>query len=176
MNTTPEFDRISKSTPLESKTFVKRLAAARLCVLCIGLMAAFSELVGVIAWPRYTAGIVVTAALWGGWSPRGEGIEPIWKAIGIGGRWAAVALGTGICIGLFASGGSFPYSLASEVFVIGLLVFLASGQISTIRNTSRAARFRQMQKYVSTLPRSRRRQARESLLMDFDALVAEGFD
>ncbi|WP_120634185.1 hypothetical protein [Ruegeria sp. EL01] len=176
MNTTPEFDRISESTPLESITFVKRLAIARLCVLCIGLFAALFELVGFVEWPRYFDSAMVIAALWIGWSPKGEGIEPIWKAMGVAGRWAALALGTGICIGLFVSGGNHFYSLTSEVFVVVLMMFLASGHIGVILNASRAARYRQIQKYVRKLPRSERYQARKNLLMDFDALVAEGFD
>ncbi|MFU1478851.1 hypothetical protein ACM25N_14545 [Roseovarius sp. C7] len=175
MNTTPDFDKIGHRVPLEARWKLRALAALRLCVVAVATYACLSQLLRIGLWSATGDRIVILLGLWTGLGLYADGIEIVWRRLECLGRTAIIALGVIILAGTLMAPDSLTWFRAGMVLTMCLLGAMAYGLVHILMEPLRALRFRQMKRYLRTLPAEKRRTVRDRLDSNFQTLVAEGF-
>lgn len=175
MNSTPKFEEIAQTIPLESLWKVRLLAGLRLILVCCAIFTVVQNMTGSPVWSQVADRLTVFIALWVGFGIYGDSIEDIWKRLGILGRPAAYATAGIIALGTMLSDLAI-WTTLTYVFVLAILLSMAFGLLMMAKAPMRAARFRQMVRYLRRQPKTARREIRAQLDRNFATLIAEGFE
>lgn len=175
MNTTPDFDEIGHTAPLESRRKLRAFTALRLCFVAVAICVCILQLFRIGFWSAAGDRGFILLGLWVGLGLYGDGMEIVWRRLDIWGRIAAFAFGIVALAGaLLAPSGLIWFSgaMVLTMFLLGLMTY---GLVHILMDPSRALRFRQMKRYLRTLPTEKRRTMQDRLDRNFQTLIAEGF-
>ncbi|KUP93377.1 hypothetical protein [Tritonibacter horizontis] len=176
MNTTPDFDMIGQTVPLETAATVRVYAALRLCIVAVALCVCLLQGLQIGFWSAAGDRVLILLGLWAGLGLYGDGIEVAWRSVGPSGRRLIYGFSLVLLAGTVMAAGNRIWFTSSMVGVMLVLGALAYGLIQVLTNPLRALRFRQMTKYLRGLPGEKRRAMRDRLDRNFHSLIAEGFD
>lgn len=176
MNTTPDFEEIGKTVQLEARWYLVTLAAARLCLVAFAMYVGVLQLIHIGFWSGFVDRALLLAGLWVGLGLYGDAIEFVWRKLGILGRFLVLSVALVLVAGTILTQGNLMWHSVSMVGVLLVLCSLAFGLVQILQNPSRAMRFRQIKRYLRTLPIAKRRAIRQRLDLNFQTLCAEGFD
>jgi hypothetical protein len=175
MNTTPDFDEIGRTVPLESWWHLRVVAALRLCFVVVAMYVCLLQFLRIGIWSAMADRTILLLGLWVGLGIYADSIEIVWRKLGVPGRLAAFVVGLVLLTGSIMAPGNLIWSGGAMVGIMFLLGAMAYGLIQILRGPVRALRFRQMKKYLRTLPTEKRRIMRQRLEMNFQTFIAEGF-
>lgn len=175
MNTTPDFDKIGHTMPLEALWKLRAFAALRLCFVAVAMYVCLLQFLRIGFWSVTADRAFILLGLWAGLGLHADGIEIVWHRLGVMGRFAAIALAIVILAGTLLAPGNLNWFCGSMVLIMVLLGSMAYGLIHILIDPLRALRFRQIKRYLRTLPTVKRRTMREKLDKNFQTLIAEGF-
>lgn len=175
MNTTPDFEEIGRTVPLEAWWHLRVVAALRLCFVVVAMYVCLLQFLRIGFWSAMADRTMLLLGLWVGLGIYGDGIEMVWRKLGVLGQSATFVVGIVLLTGSIMASGSLIWHGGTMVGAMFLLGAMAYGLIQILRNPVRALRFRQMKKYLRTLPTEKRRTMRQRLEMNFQTLIAEGF-
>lgn len=180
MNTTPAFEDIRHTTPLETPRHVRSRAALRLSLVAVAICVGVAQMAHSHVWSGLMDRTVLLAGLWGGLGLYGDGLEPAWRRLGQTGRQTGHTVIVLIGLILVAAGLFFADNLLWRSAALGLALIvlgaLAYGLAQTLIAPQRAARYRQMQRHIRAQPRAERNSARNRLEKGYQTLLAEGFE
>ena len=174
MNTTPDFEEISHTVPLEARSKLRAFAAMRLCFVAVAMLVCLLQLLGVGFWSPTADRALILLGLWAGLGPYADGPEIVWRRLGVLGLLAAIALAIVFLAGTLLTSNLvwFSGAMVLTVFALGSMAY---GLANTLKDPLRALRFRQMKRFLRTLPAAKRRTMRDRLDKNFQTLIAEGF-
>ncbi|MBB4175805.1 hypothetical protein [Sulfitobacter noctilucicola] len=175
MNTTPEFDEIDRTVPIEGLLILRCFAALRLCFVVIALCVCVLQLFQIGFWSGTVDRALIFLGVLGGLGLFSDGIEPVWRKLGPPGQLFALFATPLIIVGSVLFSGNVLWSSFGFLTIILLLAAMAYGLLWMAGNPLRAARYRQIQRYLRTLPKSERQKWKERLDRNFQTLIAEGF-
>lgn len=176
MNTTPDFDEIGRTVPLESCSRLRALSALRLCFVTIAIYVCILQLLRMGFWSASVDKAIIIAGMWVGLGFYGESFELVWRKLGILGRFAAFAAMIIVGIGLVLTQGNLLWSVSEKVAPLLILCSMAFGLLHSLIEPLRALRYRQIKRYLRSVSSQKRRSMRQRLNLNFETLVAEGFD
>ena len=174
MNSMPDFDDIGRTVPLEGPWFLRTLATLRLCIVVVAMYVCLLQLFQIGFWSSMADRAIILLGLWGGLGIYADSTEILWRRLGVLGRFATLVLLLVLVTGSLAQGGRIWFG-GTMVWIIFLLGSMAYGLLHMLISPLRALRFRQMKKYLRTLPTEKRRTMRHRLELNFQTLIAEGF-
>ena len=175
MNTTPDFDDISKTVPLEGLTMLRALALLRLGLVVLALYVCILQLFRIGAWSGTLDRAIIGLGVIAGLGLYSDGIEYSWRRLGAIGRPVASLILILAAMGLLVLAGNALVTGIAFFMMILLLIAMAHGLLQTARDPRRTARYRQIQRYLRTLPKSERHHSKDRLERNFQTLLAEGF-
>lgn len=175
MNTTPDFDEISKKVPLEESWFLRALAALRLCFVAVAMYVCVLQMLQIGFWSGMVDRAILLLGLWGGLGIYADSTEILWRKIGTLGRFAAFGIGLFLLAGSIISQGNQIWFGGAMMGVMLILGSMAYGLIHILIDPLRGLRFRQMKKYLRMLPTEKRSALGKRLDLNFQTLIAEGF-
>ncbi len=175
MNSTLEFEQFKLTTPLENRMKLRCNAVLRLCVVGGSFLICFAELVGIEVWTFSQSSLIVVLGLWIGIGTNAEFYEPFWRKFGPLGQLAILVSLLMIGAGLLFSEGHIFWRKVSAFSTLMVLAWIAWYLMQMMWEPMHAARYRQLQRYLRTLPRRERSEARKHLMANFARLVSEGF-
>lgn len=176
MNTTPDFDEIGRTVPLERLSILRCFAALRLCFVAIALHVCVLQLLRIGFWSGTVDRAIILIGIMSGSGLYSDAIEPGWRKLRPLGQLAALVALPLIAVGSVLFSGTMLWSGFGFLMLIFMLTTMAYGLLRMAGNPLRAARYRQIQRYLRRLPRSERRKWQERLDLNFQTLLAEGFD
>ena len=175
MNTTPDFEDIGRTVPLETTRQIRTFAALRLGVVAIAVCLCLKQLLQLDLWSGIVDRGLILLGLWCGLGMYADSIEFVWRKLGVFGRIATYALGLIILLGTLTAQGNQIWTDVAMIFVMSLLGAMTFGLMRTLLSPARTQRFRQMKRYLRTQPRAQRHRMRDRLDKGFQTLIAEGF-
>lgn len=176
MNTTPDFDEIGRTVPLEPRWYLMTLAALRICFVAAAMYVCALQLLQIGFWSGLVDRAIVIVGLLVGLGIYADGGEVVWRKLGVLGRLAAFFAGLVLFAGAILAPGNPIWSSCIKLFGLLILGSMAFGLVHSLIDPSRTLRFRQIKKYLRTLPKEKRRAVRQRLELNFQTLIAEGFD
>lgn len=175
MNTTPDFEKVGLTVPLEKQSVVRFLAVVRLCVVMLAIYVCVLQLMRLGFWSVMADRALIFVGVLSGLGLYVDAIEVTWRRLGLRGRFTALVLAIVVTLGSMASSGSMVWNAIAMASLILPLVVMAHGLLQISIDPLRAARFRQMKRYLRTLPADEKPLMRKRLEKNFETLIAEGF-
>lgn len=175
MNTTPDFDRIGQLVPMESQAKLKNLARMRLGCVAIAVYVCAFQMMGVGVWSAGVDRLVILAGVLIGLGLYGDSVEQVWHGLGAWGKRGLVALCAIVVLGNIIAPQAPAWFLSGMPLLCVFLATMAFGLRHMLTAPLRAGRYRQMQRYLRSLPKADRPGARDRMYQNFRTLVAEGF-
>ncbi len=176
MNTTPAFEEIGQTVPLEAPWKLRAFAALRLCFVALAIYVCVLQLLQIGFWSTTMDKAFILLGMWSGLGLYSDGLEVVWRRLGVLGRIAAIVFCLVFMAGELATQGNPIWFGGAMVCTLAVLGSMAYGLVQIMSKPMRAQRFRQMKRYLRTLSAGQRRNIRERLDKNFRTLVAEGFD
>lgn len=176
MNTTPDFEEIGKTVPLEPRWYLMTLATLRLCFVAAAMCVCALQLLQIGFWSGLVDGAIIIVGFWVGLGLYADGMDVLWRKVGVLGRLAAFFVGLVLLAGTILTQGNLIWPSGGKFFGLLILGSMAFGLVHSLMKPSRTLRFRQIKKYLRTLPKEKRRAVRQRLELNFQTLIAEGFD
>lgn len=175
MNTTPDFDEISLTTPLESKSLLRLYAQLRFCVVVVSIMICIPRIFGFEVLPHYWGSFLIMLGMGVGIGVNQEALEPIWRPLKSQAKLVVISSVVIVAVGTALSPGHTVWGGASSLLVLGFLVAIAWGLGKMIYDPLRAARYRQVKRHLRFLPKKDAKSKQRRLMKSFDTLLSEGF-
>lgn len=175
MNTTPDFEVIGRSVPLEAPWKLRAFAVLRLGFVIVAIYVCLLQLLRIGFLSANLDRAFILLGLWGGIGLYADGIEALWRRLGVLGRFATLVLSIVVLVGTLILPTGLTWFGGAMLLLMCLLGSLAYGLVLILMNPLRALRFRQMKRFLRTVPTGKRRAMREKLDKNFQTLIAEGF-
>jgi predicted tellurium resistance membrane protein TerC len=175
LNSTPDFDRLAAVFPLEPSARIRISAIARLVVVAVSLVYCLVTHFNFVQHPPRTEAFLIVLGIWIGHGFYGESMEFGWAKLGESGQYVALVMFL-IFAGCVVWLQPDPWArFAILTVTLLILIWQMIGLWWALRSPLRASRYRQMIRYVRSVPRNQRKTERRRMRLNFETLVAEGF-
>ncbi|WP_435258117.1 hypothetical protein ACSBLW_18770 [Thioclava sp. FR2] len=175
MNSTPDFDVLGQHVPIEPMRSLRAVALLRLLLVLLALGVCVAQILQIGVWSALVDRAVILLGLSGGLGLYSDSIEIVWRRLGPLGRFVTLLLTLILVAASVLSQGNQILHSVAVLWVMLILGSMAYGLVHSLIDPLRALRFRQMKRYLRTLPKERRRDMHKRLELDFQTLIAEGF-
>ena len=175
MNTTPDSDDIGQTVPLEGLLVLRALALLRLGLVVLALHVCAMQLLRIGVWTGMMDRVLIGLGVMAGLGLYSDGLDYAWRKLGRRRRPLVALTLLLLAAALVVFAGHALMTGVAFVTLSLLLTAMAHGLLQTAIDPRRTARYRQMQRYLRTLPRSERRLRKDRLERNFQTLLAEGF-
>jgi hypothetical protein len=175
LNSTPDFDRLAAVFPLEPLDNVRIAAVFRLLVVAVSLGYCLAAQFNFVQHPPRAEAFISVLGMWIGHGFHGESMERGWAKLGEFRQYVALALFSIFAACVFWLQPDPWAKLAITLSAFLVLTWQMNGLLGVLRSPLRAARYRQMIRYVRSVPRNQRKAERRRMRLNFETLVAEGF-
>ncbi|MEP5153970.1 hypothetical protein [Planktotalea sp.] len=175
MNTTPYFDEIGQTVPMEGSFTLRIFAVLRLCFVTLAVYICVLQFFQIGFWSGTIDRGLIFLGILSGMGLYSDGIEFVWRKLGPFAQLVVLLLLPTLAASSVLLSGRMLISGVTFLTLILLLAAMACGLCMTISDPLRTARYRQIQRFLRTLPKSDRRAPKLRLERDFQTLMAEGF-
>lgn len=175
MNSTPDFDVLGQHVPIEPMGSLRAVVLLRLLLVLLALGVCVAQILQIGVWSALVDRAVILLGLSGGLGLYSDSIEIVWRRLGPLGRFVTLLLTLILVAASVLSQGNQILHSVAVLWVMLILGSMAYGLVHSLIDPLRALRFRQMKRYLRTLPKERRRDMHKRLELNFQTLIAEGF-